>query len=166
MDILPPSFTDIGHPLVCGWGMMQLSLTHFCALVFPLLTVGGIPQCVRVRMLPPWNIHISVPTKVPTLSIMGILPYMVRGWWLFEPQRIAIAVILPSFTDIGHPLICEWGTLLRFRTRLCVSRLPILTIWVIPQYVRVRMLLTWKNTLQCHEKLPTLSMMGILPYVC
>ena len=36
----------------------------------------GIPQCVRVRMLPPWNIHISVPTKVPTLSIMGILPYM------------------------------------------------------------------------------------------
>ena len=154
------------HPLTCGWGMMQLSLTHFCALVFPLLTAWGIPQCVRVRMLPPWNIHISVPTKVPTLSIMGILPYMVRGWWLFEPQRIAIAVILPSFTDIGHPLICEWGTLLRFRTHLCVSRLPILTIWVIPQYVRVRMLLTWKNTLQCHEKLPTLSMMGILPYVC
>ena len=66
----------------------------------------GIPQCVRVRMLPPWNIHISVPKKVPTLSIMGILPYMVRGWWLFEPQRIAIAVILPSFTDIGHPLVC------------------------------------------------------------
>ena len=36
----------------------------------------GIPQCVRVRMLPPWNIHISVPTKVPTLSMMGILPYV------------------------------------------------------------------------------------------
>ena len=64
-----------------------------------------------------------------------------------------------------HPLVCEWGTLLRFRTHLCVSRLPILTIWVIPQYVRVRMLLTWKNTLQCHEKLPTLSIMGIPIYV-
>ena len=85
---------------------------------------------------------------------------------VFDSCTITMSCLyVPSFTDIGHPLICEWGTLLRFRTRLCVSRLPILTIWVIPQYVRVRMLLTWKNTLQCHEKLPTLSIMGILPYV-
>lgn len=36
----------------------------------------GIPQCVRVRMLPTWKIHISVPRIAPTLSIMGILPYV------------------------------------------------------------------------------------------
>ena len=36
----------------------------------------GIPQCVRVRMLPPWKLTFLCPQKFPTLSMMGILPYI------------------------------------------------------------------------------------------
>ena len=73
--------------LLSGWGMWQFceQASRCCVQFASTLLLEGIPQNGRVRMLRTWKEHHSVPAIAPTLSIMGILPYMVRGCarWLF-----------------------------------------------------------------------------------
>lgn len=83
MDILPPSFTDIGHPLVCGWGMMQLSLTHFCALVFPLLTVGASLSVLGLGCCRLGTFTFLCPQKFPLSRWWASFPMYVKRMWRF-----------------------------------------------------------------------------------
>ena len=83
MDILPPSFTDIGHPLVYCWGMMQLSLTHFCALVFPLLTVGASLSVLGLGCCRLGTFTFLCPQKFPLSRWWASSPMYVKRMWRF-----------------------------------------------------------------------------------
>ena len=82
-----------------------------CVQFASTLLLEDIPQNGRVRMLPPWKLHISVSTKVPTLSIWASFPMYVKRMVVMYCETVLrlSGIRPPALRTMEHPLICRWG---------------------------------------------------------